>query len=364
MLVLLSDKIGFGLIIRMIEQFIKSPEVFSYILEGLHNGIILIDNNKNVLFANKIVTDMFGLCSMQRSDNSIIGNFLNCEYDCTACKGCNLDLDIKSFFNNFECKMKINDCFSFTNKQGETKYFKYSIMPINNTKEFQFLIAFDDITEEKALYKDLELKHFRLQMLTESLENSDSIILAVANSVEAKDKLTKGHISRVAYFAEQIGKKFNMTEKELETLKKGAILHDIGKIGTPDNVLNKPGPLNDEEFEIMKKHPYDGWKILKAMKTFKDIANVVRHHHEKLDGSGYPDGIKGNDIDIFTRIVAIVDIYDALISERPYRKPMTREQALDIIFKDVNNGKLDREVANALAEMTVNENFSFDEEEY
>lgn len=345
-----------------IDEVIKDKTIFSKILESIHNGIILIDRNKKVLYANKYIEALFDLRSEVLPsvlDAEIIGNFLRCENDCNNCGGCNLDTDIKNLINCKECGQKVNECFQFTNKKGDVKYFKYNIIPIPNANETQFFITFDDVTQEKNLYKELELKHFRLQMLSESLENSDSIVVAVANSVEAKDKLTKGHISRVAYFAEKIGRRLNMTEKELETLKKGAILHDIGKIGTPDHILNKPGPLNEEEFEIMKQHPTDGWKILKSMKTFQNVANIVKYHHEKLDGSGYPDGLTGKDIDIYTRIVAIVDIYDALISERPYRKPLSREEALSLIFKDVQTGKLDKEVANALAEITEQTSFSF-----
>lgn len=344
-------------------EIIKDKKLFSGVLENIHNGIVLIDRNKKVLYINNYLKSVFDIEKKSYLDNFadlIIGNFLSCEHDCTNCKGCQLDTDIKNMVSGNCCQRKVNECFQFINKIGKVKYFKYSIIPINNDDQLQFFITFDDITEEKRLYKELELKHFRLKMLSESLENSDSIVMAVANSVEAKDKLTKGHISRVAYFAEHIGRYFNMTEKELETLKKGAVLHDIGKIGTPDYILNKPGPLNDEEFEVMKQHPIDGWKILKSMKSFENIAKIVRHHHEKLDGSGYPDGICGKEIDIYTRIVAIVDIYDALIAQRPYRNPLTREQALEIIFKDVQSGKLDKEVAEALSQITFKISFNFD----
>lgn len=347
---------------QKISDVIEEKYIFTEILESIHDGIILIDTSKKVVFANSSIGNIFNINNNIISDcyeDSIIGNFLNCEHNCLDCEGCSLDTNIKKFINCIETQKLIGDEFQFTNKNGEIKYLKYSIVPIKNMTQTQLFITFDDITEEKRLYKELELKHFRLKSLTESLENSDSIVIAVANSVEAKDKLTKGHISRVAYYAEKIGQHFNMTEKELEILKKGAILHDIGKIGTPDGILNKPGPLSDEEFEIMKKHPADGWNILKSMKSFAHIAKMVRHHHEKLDGSGYPDGLKAVDIDIYTRIVAIVDIYDALTAKRPYREALSREQALEIIFSDVEKGKLDREVAKAMEKVSINSAFTF-----
>jgi len=345
-----------------ISEIIEDKNVFTDILETIHNGVILIDNNKKVLYANSNVSEIFNISVSvlpELYEEAIIGNFLSCEHNCLNCKGCSLNEGIKGCCSNKKPSKLISEDFQFKNKNGDIKYLKFSIIPIKNKGENLLFITFDDITEEKRLYKELELKHFRLKHLTETLENSDSIVMAIANSVEAKDMLTKGHISRVAYYSQKIGEKLGMTTKELEMLKKGAILHDIGKIGTPDHILNKPGPLTDEEFEIMKQHPTDGWKILKSLKTFKNIAGIVKHHHEKLDGSGYPDKIKSDEIDIYTRIVAIVDIYDALSAKRPYREALTREQSLKIIFSDVEKGKLDKHVAEILAEVSKENSFTF-----
>lgn len=196
--------------------------------------------------------------------------------------------------------------------------------------------------------RELEIKHFRLQKVTESLEDSDAIILTIANAVEAKDAVTNGHVNRVSYWARKLGERLGLSSEELEFLKKGAILHDIGKIGIPDNILNKPGALTKEEFDIMKTHTIIGEKIIQSLKSFNDIKSIIRHHHEKLDGSGYPDGLKDSEIDIYTRIVAIVDIYDALIEDRPYRKAMSKEQAFGILKSDAQRGLLDSQIINIL----------------
>lgn len=196
--------------------------------------------------------------------------------------------------------------------------------------------------------KELEIKHFRLQQVTASLDDSNSIIMVIANAIEAKDEVTNGHINRVAFWAEKIGLRLELSKEELELLERGAILHDIGKIGIPDVILNKPGKLTDEEFDIMKTHTTIGENIIKSLKTFDKIRPIIRHHHEKLDGSGYPDGIKGSEINIQTRIIAIVDIYDALTSDRPYRKAMSKEQAFSILEDDVKNGKLDASIVEIL----------------
>lgn len=199
--------------------------------------------------------------------------------------------------------------------------------------------------------RELEIKHFRLQKVTESLEDSDAIIMTIANAVEAKDSVTNGHVNRVAYWAQKLGERLGLSQNELEFLKKGAILHDIGKIGIPDGILNKPGPLTKEEFDIMKTHTIIGEKIIRSLKSFNDIKSIIRHHHEKIDGGGYPDGIKGSEIDVYTRIVAIVDIYDALIADRPYRKAMNKEQAFNILRCDAQRGLLD----DSIVEMLIDE---------
>lgn len=196
--------------------------------------------------------------------------------------------------------------------------------------------------------RELEIKHFRLQKVTESLDDSNSVLISIANMVEAKDTITNGHINRVAFWSQKIGERLGLSENELEMLRKGAILHDIGKVGIPDSILNKPGSLTNEEFDIMKTHTVIGEKIISSLKSFQNIKSIIRHHHEKLDGSGYPDNLKASQIDIYTRIVAIVDIYDALIMDRPYRKAMTKEQAFAILEGDAKKGLLDSAIVDIL----------------
>lgn len=201
--------------------------------------------------------------------------------------------------------------------------------------------------------RELEIKHYKLQKVTASLDDSNSIIMTIANAIEAKDITTKGHVHRVAYWAGKIGERLALSDAELELLRKGSILHDIGKIGIPDSILNKPGVLTSEEFEIMKTHTIIGENIIKSLKSFENVKPIIRHHHEKLDGSGYPDNLTGDKIDTLTRIVAIVDIYDALISDRPYRKAMSHEQAFLILENDAKKGLLDSVIVEILKEETV-----------
>jgi putative two-component system response regulator len=167
----------------------------------------------------------------------------------------------------------------------------------------------------------------------------------LANTVDAKDAYTQGHVERVSNLAMTMGRQMALSTTELEALRYGGALHDIGKIGVPDEIINKLGPLNSEEWKIIKSHPDLGYKIcLPLRKNLGSALDVIRYHHEKLDGSGYPDGLEGDEISTVVRIMAVVDIFDALITGRPYRKSMPRRKALEILRKDAEEGKLDLEI--------------------
>jgi putative two-component system response regulator len=156
----------------------------------------------------------------------------------------------------------------------------------------------------------------------------------------------------VANLAVALGKRLQMSEKEVFALRLGGILHDVGKIGISEEILNKPGKLEDEEWEVMKNHPDIGYRICLPLKATLGLAlDVIRHHHEKLDGSSYPDGLKGDEISLAARIMCVVDIYDALVTERPYRKAMPKKQALGILREEVETGKLDRRIVDELEDL-------------
>ena len=181
-----------------------------------------------------------------------------------------------------------------------------------------------------------------LKRVNSKMTSIHNVIFSLANAVEAKDSYTQGHIDRVSNLAVSIGKRIGLMDSEIEALKLGGALHDIGKIAVPDQILNKPGPLSPEEWEIMKKHTDVGFKICLPLKDNLGVAlTVVRHHHEKLDGTGYPDALTGDQISMVARIMAVVDIYDALTTDRPYRKGMTQTDAIKILEEEGQKGKLD-----------------------
>ena len=194
----------------------------------------------------------------------------------------------------------------------------------------------------------------KLKRLNSNLASIENVLFSLANAVEAKDAYTQGHVKRVSSMAVNLGKKLGLTGRELEALRFGGALHDIGKIAVPGEILNKPGPLDPNEWDIMKSHADEGCKIcLPLIKNLGPALEIIRHHHEKLDGSGYPDGIKGDEISMAARVMGVVDIYDALITDRPYRKGMSKEKAFEILREEAEGGKLDKEVVEVLIRMLV-----------
>lgn len=174
---------------------------------------------------------------------------------------------------------------------------------------------------------------------------------ALAMAVEAKDEYSRGHSENVAKYAVKIAEQMNFSRNDLDTLRDAARLHDIGKIGIIDEILKKPGRLSPEEQMIMRKHPVIGEGIVKPLRSFSHILNAIKHHHEFLDGSGYPDGLKGDEIPIMTRILTVADIYDALISDRPYRKALSLEDAKQEFQNMADKGKLDKQIVQSLFQL-------------
>ena len=160
------------------------------------------------------------------------------------------------------------------------------------------------------------------------------IIKSMVAALEAKDLYTSGHSTRVANMAYNLGKVLGMTEDELKFIHIAGDLHDIGKIGVPDNVLNKPGKLQVDEWELMKKHSNIGYNILSKANTFQDISQIVLYHHERWDGKGYPQGLKEEEIPFASRILAVCDSIDAMKSDRPYRKCISDEICREEINKN------------------------------
>ena len=161
----------------------------------------------------------------------------------------------------------------------------------------------------------------------------EGMVRSLASALDAKDAYTHGHSSRVADLAVQLAMHLGMSDRSAEALQLAGILHDIGKIGIDDSVLKKPGQLTSEEFDQIKRHPVLGYEILKDIRPFRHILPAVRHHHESWDGGGYPDGLAGEDIPRDAQILAVADAFDAMISDRPYRRGMPLAKVREIFMK-------------------------------
>lgn len=172
-------------------------------------------------------------------------------------------------------------------------------------------------------------------------EQAESVVLCLARSLEAKYPLTDGHSERLADYAARLGQNLGMTEEDLEELRLGCLLHDIGKVAIPDSILLKPGRLNSEETEIVQQHPVTAEKVCAPLKSLRGVLPIIRHHHERMDGSGYPDGLVGDRIPLKARILQIADVYDALMKDRPYREALSSSEALEILRREAMMGWLD-----------------------
>jgi putative two-component system response regulator len=172
-------------------------------------------------------------------------------------------------------------------------------------------------------------------------EQAKSAVFSLARSVDSNHNLKNGHSERLVAYVEQLGESLGFGEEDLQELRIASWLHDIGKIGVPESILLKPGPLDAEETRIMREHPVTGENMCKPLKSLRPILPVIRHHHERMDGSGYPDGLRGENIPLKARILQVADIYDALTTARPYRGGLAPEEALQILFSEAENGWLD-----------------------
>jgi len=195
----------------------------------------------------------------------------------------------------------------------------------------------------------------KLKRHTDELENAETVLFTLAISVEAKDPYTNGHCDRLARYSVALGKSLGLPPEQLKALHRGGVLHDVGKIGVPDSILLKPGPLTKEEREVIKSHPVIGERICAPLKSLRLVLPIIRHHHERWDGSGYPDGLAGAAIPLTARILQAVDLYDAFTTQRPYKPAYPKEQAFAIMREETARGWWDSPLIEAFIAM-VQEN--------
>jgi putative two-component system response regulator len=220
------------------------------------------------------------------------------------------------------------------------------IMGINSGAD-DFLSKPIDLNELLARTRSL----LRLKQYTDELENAEAVLFSLAHSIEARDPYTHGHCERLAEMSARMGEQLGVTEEQIKALRRAGVVHDIGKVAVPDSILLKPGPLTSDEAKVMQKHPVVGERICAPLKTFRLVLPIIRHHHEKHNGTGYPDGLSGDEIPLTARILQLSDVYDALTTDRPYKVAFTPEVALDLMEEEAGRGWWDRSLFEAFREM-------------
>jgi len=193
------------------------------------------------------------------------------------------------------------------------------------------------------------LVHFR--HLTQDLDDAEKMLFAVARTIEARDEGTGEHCDRLSQLAAQLGDHIGLDHEAVKALRRAGYLHDIGKVAVPDAVLLKPARLDQGEWQIMRSHVEIGVKICAPLRTLRPVLPIIRHHHEHSDGSGYPDSLNGDHIPLLARVFQVVDVFDALTNDRPYRKALTVDEALELQREETLRGWWDQEIFDAFSTM-------------
>jgi len=220
------------------------------------------------------------------------------------------------------------------------------VVLISGAQERQTRLAGLDAGADDFLNKPVDAEELRtrvrslmrLKGLTDDLESAESLFLTLGRIIEARDPCTEGHCDRLTDYATALGRELRLDQTDLDSLYRGAFLHDIGKIAIPDRVLLKKGKLTRKEYDLMKQHPAIGDDLCRTVRSLDAVRPIVRHHHERLDGRGYPDGLAGDRIPLLAQIVSIVDVFDALTTERPYRKALATATAYQMMRDDARGG--------------------------
>jgi len=187
----------------------------------------------------------------------------------------------------------------------------------------------------------------RMKLMHDDLDTSESILFSLAAALESKDFYTRGHSDRVSSLAVDIAKRMGLAERQVESLRRGGLLHDIGKIGVKESILLKPGKLTDEEMAHIRTHTSRGYEICAPLKSLEPCLPIIRSHHERMDGQGYPDGLASSDIPIEARITAVADSFDAMTTDRPYRGGMSMVEARAIFENEIDSGQWDPDCVRA-----------------
>jgi PAS domain S-box-containing protein/putative nucleotidyltransferase with HDIG domain len=332
------------------EQELKKREQWLFtMLESIADGVIATDDKGNTTFMNPKAESLTGWKQMDALNSPLEKIFLV------------RDEKSGKRFNRLlqpVLEAKETDVFSeaiLISKNGNKTPIEFRIAPIKQEENriSGTILAFSNISRRKIAEEKL------IESWEKQKRTMQGTMDAMAFTIEKRDPYTAGHQHRVTKLAVAIAERFGFTKDRIEGLKMAGELHDIGKIYIPAEILSKPGNITDVEFNIIKTHPKVGYDILKSIEFPWPIQEFVLQHHERMDGSGYPDGLKGNDIHLEARILAVADVIEAMVSHRPYRPALPIQQAIDEIKH--NQGILyDKKVVDACLDILMNGNFTFD----
>lgn len=295
--------------------------------DAMPYGLMLVDNEFNILRANKYISELSGIPIKELVFNKKCYELLHRQD--MPLDNCPLQRAKKSqatetieYYDPFYSKYFMSSVSPIFDAQGNTIAFSHPLIDITDLKNKEESL----VKSRNAFFnmlKDIDASHKELEGLYSNL------VVAFANAIDAKSPWTKGHSERVTNHAILIAKKMGLEGRDVEALTIAGLLHDIGKIGTYDILLDKPERLSAEEFALVKRHTIKGEEILKPIKELGHILPIIRLHHEKFDGTGYPDELKGDEIPLLARILCISDSYDSMVSDRPYRRAPGKTYAIE-----------------------------------
>jgi PAS domain S-box-containing protein/putative nucleotidyltransferase with HDIG domain len=292
---------------KMLEQAVEEWRI-TY--DSMPYGVMMLDMDFTIRRANKYIASLYH-SSFEELINRKFFEIIQSE-------------KLKENYSNLISKNVISlDTFEFHDMKSN-KFFLLHLTPIPDAEGLtkSFVLAMVDISEIKIKERELDCSYKKLNELFEGLIHS------FVNAIDAKSSWTKGHSERVTDYALTIANEMGLDEEAIETLRIAALLHDIGKIGTYDVILDKPKSLTREEFNLINMHPARGVEILKPIYQLRHLLPIIKHHHERIDGRGYPEGLKGDEIPLPARIICVADSYDSMTSDRPYRTALEKEHAI------------------------------------
>jgi PAS domain S-box-containing protein/putative nucleotidyltransferase with HDIG domain len=330
---------------KLQEALIESERKFRLLFEKNPLGVVMADEKSDFAYTNEIYQKMLGytgeeLKKLSMKDVTYPEDYIKQEELIKKLK----NKEIDSF--NLEKRYIRKDGSIFW-----ANLFASSIL--DDSGNVKYLVGMvKDITEEKRLREELEESRRRLS------RSLDNVLNLITKIIEMKDPFTLGHQAKVAYLAKKIAEKMNLPKEKIESIYIAAMLHDIGKIVVPTEILNKGGKLSENEYSLIKEHCKNGYEILKKVDFIYPIADIVLQHHERLDGSGYPLGYKNGEILLEARIIAVADVFEAMTSHRPYRPAFKLEDVLKHL-KDNKGILYEPEVVDILEEIVINKEINF-----